>query len=540
MSDGIHIIYNGLDVAAPQPTPFVALGESVVYENEIWGRSETLTLQGQLTGCSFSAIVDAQNTLLSRFNKSFQTLEIWQEDGGVSGKVFQKDLVEVNSVQFDQSRWFGVLPYSVNLTCYPSGLFSGAFGILNPVDTWSFAEQDNATLAVTHTISCQPFNTSSGPSNALDNARNWALARTGLNSTVYPVMISGVSPENFCLLTQAESVDRFNGTYSIVENYTNDLARTGYGVIRYSTDINSGANGITVNLNGVAQGCGKNLTGVRAAFNNLDKFAIATKQYQSVFDRTDLNPIPLSQSFSENPFTTEIDFAYSYDNSNLPSVWFDYEVGLNVGTNGLIAANIGGTVYARGGDVASKLVRTLAYASGVNLYNLVLPFYNTFDVSSSTPLNPVPISNGQSISQTDGTVGLNAAFNNRAATVSALDQFNAAIQITPSLAQMDAKRALNGQGSYSIVNLNYGSRAGIVINGSAVTNINASEADGIAAVKDAAYALFLQYGRNTSATLDSTETTVSRNDKRLISFSYSWSFGPINIVGPTTVASLAV
>jgi hypothetical protein len=354
-------------------------------------------------------------------------------------------------------------------------------------------------------------------------------------------MISGVSANNFCLLTQTETIDRFNGIYSLTETYTNDLARTGYGVIRYSADISSGDNLITVNLQGLAQGCGRNLTGVRAAFNNLDKTAIALKQYQSVFNRTDLNPIPTAQSFNENPFTTEIAFSYSFDNSNLPSVWFDYEVGLNVGTNGFISANINGTVFARGGDVASKLARTQAYAAGVNLYQLTLPFYNAFDTSSLlASLNPTPVSNGQVNNETNGTVGLNATFNNRAITNFVFDQFNATISITPSLAQVDAQPILNGLGTYSVVNLGYGSRAVLVINGTAVCNRNFSAAVGESAVRNAAFALFNQYGRSINAVLDVNEVTTSRTDDRVISFSFAWSFGPINTVGPTSVVSLAV
>ncbi len=540
MADQVQILYNGIDAFAPQPTPLVALGEQVIYADEIWGQAETMTLQGQLTGCSFNAIVDSQNTLLSRFNQSFQTLQIWQTEGGISGKVFQKELVEVNSVQFDQSRWFGVLPYSINLTCYPSGLFSGTFGILNPQDNWTFAEQENASLDVTHSISCQPFNTSSGPSNALNNARNWAFGRTGINTWVYPIMISGVSANNFCLLTQTETIDRFNGTYSLTENYTNDLARTGYGVIRYSTDIASGDNHISVNLQGVAQGCSRNITGIRAAFNNLDKVAIALKQYQSAFNRTDLNPIPVAQSFNENPFTTEIAFSYAFDNSNLPSVWFDYEVGLSIGTNGLISANIDGTVHARGGDLTNKLIRTKAYAATINLYNLVLPFYTPFDASSSVALNPVPLSNGQVNNETNGTVSLNASYNNRATTVSTLDQFNATINISPSLAQVDAQPVLNGLGTWSVVNLNYGRRATLSVNGNAIVNRNSSAAAGEIAVRNAAYALFTQYGRFSNAILDRNEVTVSRTDERILSFNFAWSFGPTNIIGPTSVGSLIV
>lgn len=539
-ANSVQILYNGVDAFAPQPVPFVTLGEETIYADEIWGRAESMTLQGNITGCTFDTMVSGQQALLASFSKPFQTLEIWETDNGVSGKVFQKDFVEINSVRFDQSRWFGLLPYSIEMTCYPSGLFSGVFGILNPQDAWAFAEQQNEALDITHTISCQPFNTSSGSSNALDNARNWAFGRTGINAWVYPAMISGVSPANFCLLTQAETIDRFNGTYSLTENYTNDLARSGYGVIRYSADIASGNNLITVQLNGTAQGCGRNITGMRAEFAKIDKTAIALKQYQSAFNRADLNPIPTAQSFNENAFTTEINFSYSFDNSTLPPVWFDYSVECDVGTNGLISAAINGTVNARGGDVASKLSRTMAFASGVNLYNLTLPFYNNFDVSSIIPLNPVPLSNGQTNNQTDGTVGMNATYNNRAAAVSALDQFNASISITPSLAQVDSKPTLGGLGTYSVVTLNYGTRAAITINGNAVTNRLFSATDGIAAVKDAAYALFAQYGNLVNATLDQSNITASRTDERVLSFSYVWTFGPTNIVGPFTVGSLSV
>ncbi len=540
MPDIVKILYNGVDAFAPQPTPLVGLDEQTIYVAERWGVAEALTLNGQLTGCSFEAIVAAQNDLLSRFNKSYQTLQIWQQTGALSGLVFEKQLVEIQSVSFAQDRMFGVLPYTINLTCYPSGLFSGAFGVLNPQDTWAFQETQDETLAVTHTISCQPFNTSSGPSNALTNARNWALGRTGLNGAVYPVLISGVNPAYFCLLTQTENIDRLNGTYAYTETYTNDLARTGYGVIRYQTNIESGNNGISVSLQGVADGCGRNLSGIRAAFDRLDKLAIAVKQYQSAFNRTDLNPIPLTQSFNEDPFTTSISFAYEYDNSNLPSVWFDYTVDLSVGTNGVITASIQGTVYARGGDLADKLARCKTFAATVDLYALVLPFYNAFDASSIVPLNPVPTSNGQSNNETNGTVGLNATFTNEAQVSAAFDSFTYVIDITPSIAQVDAKPVLNGLGTWSVVNLKFGSRATLTVNGTAVVNRTYPATQGVQLVKQKAYALFAQYGNFSRATLDRDIVTMSRTDDRVLSFSFAWSCGPNNVVGPTTVSSLAI
>ncbi len=540
MSSIIKILYDGEDAFYPQPTPLIQLDEESIYINELWGRGEGINIIGQLTGCSFESIVDAQYNILNKFNKPFQSLQIWQIDGANSGIVFQKDLIEIQSINFDQNRWFGVLPYTISLSCYPSGLFSGYFGILEPSDIWEFNEESNENLVATHSISCQPFNTSSGPSNALSNARNWAFGRSGLNSTIYPLLISGININTFCLISQNETIDRFNGTYSLIETYINDLARTGYGLVRYTTDINSGNNIISVNLNGVVRGAFQNIDSSRQAFSQINWVAVANKEYNSVFNRNDLNPIPLTQNINEDPFEAEITFNYSFDNSNLPSVWFDYTVDLQVGTNGLITANINGTVYARGGDTASKLSRTLAYSSGINLYNLVLPFYNSFDASSIIPLNSVPISDGKAINQTDGTVDLNATFNNRNSTINVLDIFDANIEVIPSLAQVDAKPVLDGLGTYSIVNLKYGSRAQISIQGSALVNNNYSSNDGIAAVKNAAYNLFLQYGRKTKATLDEDITTTNRTDGRVINFSYIWSFGPVNIVGPTSIGSLIV
>ena len=538
MSGLVQILYNHQDAFSPQPTPLVGLDEQSIFVGELWARKETLTMNGQLTGCSFSGIVDAQNTLLSRFNKSFQSLEIWQTENGVSGKVFEKDFVEIQSINFPEDRMFGVLPYTITLSCYPSGLFSGAFGILNPEDNWSFQEQENATMTVTHTIACQPFNTSSGPSNALDNARNWAFGRTGINSTVYPIMISGVSPANFCLLTQQESINRFNGTYSLVENYTNDLARTGYGTIRYSATVDSGNNLITVNLQGTAQGGGQNITGLRYAFSQLDKTAIAVTQYQDAFNRTDLNPIPLVQSFIEDPFNTRIDFNYAFDNSNLPPVVFDYTVDLSVGTNGAITATIGGVIHARGGTILDRLATCKAYAATVNLYNLTLPFYNPFDTSSSVPLNTVPVNQGQTNNQTDGTVSLNAVFNNKLLVSPVFDRFDYTVNITPSLAQVDMQPVLEGLGTYSVVNLNFGSRAIFVLDGTAVVNRDASADVGVALARQKAFQLFAQYGNFANPTLDKNIVTMSRTDNRLLSFSFQWSYGPNYVIGPSFVNAL--
>lgn len=540
MSDIVKILYDGKDAFYPLPTPFVGIDYNSVYYGERWAQQENLILNGQITGCSFDTIMTGYNLITQNFKKNYQDLEIWQIQGATSGRVFLKQFVEIKSISIPDSKFLDVMPFTINLSCYPSGYFSGVFGVLDPSDSWSYTEQGDATMQISHVMSCRPINTSKFASNALDNAKNWAYSRSGTSSSIPPIFISGVSVNNFFLVSQDETVDRFNGTYSMTEVYSNDLARTGYGVIRYVTSIESGNNLINISLNGVAEGGGRNISGLRTAFNRLDKTAIAVKQYKDIFGMSDLNPIPLTQSFTEDAFGTKITFEYSYNNDNSPPISFDYNVGLSTELNGNIGASIEGTVKVRGGDLPTKLSRALTYADTINLYNLVLPFYNTFDVSSSVPLNPIPLTSGRAINQSNGTVALNATFNNKEKLSDILDEFNYSMNFLPSVVKVDSKPRLDGFGVYSVVSLNYANRAVMTVNGNARVAQAYTSAAGEAEIKRLCYNLFAQYGRGAVATLDKNEVTTNRVDNKIMAFSFVWSFDSPYILGPSTLTYLGV
>lgn len=541
MSNIVKILYDGKDAFYPLPTPLVGVDYNSVYYGEKWAQQENLTLNGQITGCSFEKIISGYDLIVQNFKKNYQDLEIWQIEGANSGRVMLKEFVEVQSISIPDSRWLDVMPFTISLSCYPSGYFSGVFGILEPSDSWSYAEQGDATMQVSHTMSCRPINTSKYASNALDNARNWAYSRSGTLSSVSPLFISGVSVNNFFLVSQDESIDRFNGNYSLTETYSNDLARSGYGIIRYSTSIESGNNLINISLDGTADGGNRNISGLRTAFNRLDKTAIAVKQYRDIFGMNDLNPIPLTQSFTEDAFGTKITFQYAYNNDNSPPISFDYNVALTTELNGNINASIDGTVKVRGGNLSTKLSRALAYADTINLYNLVLPFYNTFDVSSTVvPLNPIPLSSGKSINQSNGTVALNATFGNKEKVSDVLDEFYYNMSFIPSTVKVDSKPKLDGLGSYSVVNLGYANRASLTINGNARVSQAYSAVTGEAEIKRVCYNLFSQYGRGARATLDKNEVTTNRVDDRVMSFSFVWSFDSPYILGPQSLSYLSV
>lgn len=529
MISGVSIIYNGVDVFYPQPTPFISLEERNIYYGELWGKEERLVMDGQITGCTFDQIFNNQVSLLDKFGKNYQVLEIWQFKDGVSGKVFQKDLVNIESIEFPQSRWIGVLPYTITTSCYPSGYFSGAYGILNPNDSWEYEEKDNLTLDAIHTISCQGLNTSNVLTNALENAKNWVYGRTGVFPSVpTPNFIGNSTPSNFLLLTINENIDRINGTYSVKEKYSNDLTRGGYGIIRYSTSISSGNNILTVSLNGSVQGANRDISKTRTAFSGINPFGVASNAYQSLFGENDLNPNILSQNINEDTYSAIINFNYIYNNDNSPDVIFDYNVRLNSGET--ITAQIDGTVIARGGDLTTRFIKAQQYAATIDLYNLTVPFYNTFyPYSFSFPLNPKPISSGVSYAPSEGTVSLNAVFGNQNQVSNGLDSFDYTITFQPSLEKLDSKPKLEAvtfsPGElYSVVDLRYRNRASILINGDSVINEGTSAADGLTLIKSKCMAIFNENTSFIKPTLDQESISIDRFDNRKISFTFAWSF----------------
>jgi hypothetical protein len=368
----IKIVYNGIDPITPYPVPLVALDNEEFYYGEKWAQKDTLTLNGQITGCSFDKILSGYNQIKANFAKCYQPFTIWQLSGATSGIIYQADVARLLNFNISPQRWIGAMDYALELECYPSGYFSGVYGILDPNEKWNIEEGDDYRGNITHTISCLGLNTSNGTNNALENARIWASGKRGVSSFVTPIFIQGINTGQLCLLESAETINRFDGTYSLTDTYTADLTRTGYGILRYSTSISSGDSLISVSLNGSVEGCGQSVTGIRQTYSSLDKYGAALLNYQRSFNRTDLNPTPLSFSVDEDPFESTINFSYQFDNDSSPETYFDYTVSVNSGDS--VSASIQGNIISRGGDSLTKLNKSLAFSSGLNLYSLARDF----------------------------------------------------------------------------------------------------------------------------------------------------------------------
>lgn len=522
------ILYNEVDLFAPQPVPFIGVNEDNIYYGELWGKKEIFNFRGQLTGCNFEQIYIAQQSLLSGLSKSYQPLKIYQFENNSSGLIYEKDLTHIESIKFDSSRWIGILPYSIVMSCYPSGYFSGAYGILDPSDTWSYKEDVDYHAEIKHTISCKGFNTSSSINNSLDNAKTWALSNRSINPENAPILIENLYTGNFCLISSNEEINRVNGTYSIIDTYISDLTRTGYGILRYSTVFESGSDKINVILNGSVRGCGGRLDLIRSTFQSLDKAATAAISYQKTFNRNDLNPIPLVYSIDEEPLIPRINFSYLFDNDNSPVSVFNYDVSLTSGND--IRGTINGNIISRGGDLSYKITKSKEYASTLNLYNIITPFYNDFyPYGTGFPLNPTPVSSGISVNEFTADVIVTCEFTNQIQISNVLNTFEYTLNFQPSIEKIDSKATVLGVDGYSSVDIGYSNRAILGINGSAVISASYQFSDGLLAIKTYCQTLFNKYGNQQNVALEINDIDSTRFDQRIIRFNFAWSFDSTTI-----------
>ena len=149
----------------PTPTPFIAQGEEPVY---IGGKVDhfvnSIDVVGNLTGENLSGLHLQKMKMISGLLPTFETLTI---SHGSADKTFTKS--KPQNISFDSSDLTTVLPYSVSFISFKTGTFAKFFGIQNPVDNWTFNEEDGRVITATHNVSAEGVKVTNKA--ALDNAR---------------------------------------------------------------------------------------------------------------------------------------------------------------------------------------------------------------------------------------------------------------------------------------------------------------------------------------------------------------------------------
>lgn len=526
------VYYGGSGILAyptGQPIPLYSESDNFVRYNGRWGNLKSYSLNGQLTGCTYASILTAKNKLEQIYSKDFQPFLIVE-----TGKILVDNKYNiVRDIDFQQSNYVGILNYTINIDCYPQTLWSGTYGVLEPVDQWEYNETDDRTIELTHTISARGFNTSSGLANSFENAKNFVIARTGTTNYIAPYFISYCTGADLCLFDGPnESINRFENTYQITEKYRVDPYNNNN--IRYSTeytcDINKGVS--VLNINGDVKSCrGANLASIRNKYNSFDVLSAAGKAYNDACGRNDLNPTPVSSGIIENPFTRQVSFQITFDNNWQPKVSFDYETVIKIDESDITTVGIQGTIKGRG-DLQTKWTDIENYYNNqLNLFYLASKSYNTFYNNSPVyPLNNTQLSYSVTKNRFVGEISVSTEYDNKDILPPEFKDLNYTIVFDPQIEKIVSHPLVNLGGSsncsgyYYTADLGYTNRAALSIRGQTIGSCTGNATSTLTAIKNLANYQLLNYAPTTKIILDKNSITNSNNNQGLnYTFDFKWS-----------------
>lgn len=529
--NGLILLYSHNEIMPGQPKPLVSKIDNQIRFGERWNTTSTVTLHGQVTGCSYQSILSAQQELLNTFNKDFQNFSIIQ-DGQT---LYSQNYNIIRDINFENSLYVGVLDYTVTLESQPQYLFSGMYGITDPENEWSFVETDNKLLEVTHKISAKGINTSSSYSNSFDNAKNYVLGLTGTNSFIPPFFSLYCTGATMCIDSFKENINRFDNSYSIEEKYVAlDMFHGGAGYIRESFDYNCDlSKGIaSLNVKGEVKSCkNADLNTLRQKYINYDVFSAAVNAYSGACGRIDLNPDYIISGVNEDPYSKTIGFNIQFDNDFTPKTHFDYSSEVKIGEDDITIVSIDGTIRGRG-DLLNKYSLVQNYFNTqLNLFALANESYMESDISHTYPLRNQQLNYSVSKNPFLGEISVSTSYDNQDLLPPGFQFLNYTLDFKPAIRQLSSVPLAICSAGYYTTDLGYMNRMQLSINGQA-TVCTGSTASSIAAINNIANNNLMMYGSPTGLLVEKksiSQSNVGNGNSFRFNYGYSYDSASVTI-----------
>tara|TARA_R110002051_G_scaffold322299_1_gene412434 strand:+ start:580 stop:2235 length:1656 start_codon:yes stop_codon:yes gene_type:complete len=473
----------------------------MVYTTEKWCQTTSVSLEGRIPG-TYSELDTRRAAITSAFSSDFKTLKVIEN----GSDILEFDHCIIRSVNFSPSN-FGAADYSIEIECYESSNFNGTFGVLEPTNEWSFNQEENNFVTISHKVSARGVKTSNQP---IVNAKNFvnSLAGSGTFSDITPVFSSGIYEPNLILLNSGVNIDRLAGSYSVDESYViqtgiaSDAFNCGCtftdGITSvFNADVSSGISDdfISVGVNCTIQGSKADSSAtLRSKLPPVDALhfiAVNAIKESGVVAAVSLNSGALNYSIDEdlNSRTVSVkasfnnDFAYAafsqihgttIPQSSFSGAYYDYEISADTDSiTSISSIGVNGNIKAQVDGVQNKIDRVSGMyynyicnqPQGVTgyLHSIAERAYSDLGFAVH-PLNPGP----ESISITDnyvkGEISLSATFSDKDFKPGfKTSSFN--ISVKPALAQYRAKSSANRDGLYQVFTLGTRTREEITIGG---------------------------------------------------------------------------
>jgi hypothetical protein len=475
----LQILYNNKDAfSGIAPIPFVSISQDYTDFGTIWNQVTNITLEGQLTGRylgqqSYNLLYDASQKLLENFKQNYKSLSI--KENGVS--IYETDIAIINSINIDESSWYGLLPFTIELSVYNQNLFQDYYGVVEPEETFSFQEEENDILTLNHSISAKGIVTNNF--NAIENAKNWVTSKINNFQNINPVFIQKASAflnRPYLLYSSQEIIDRFNGTYTRENIYKKSLnfENPNNSLLNYTIDLNSGIEDgiISASINGSLEG--NNLNILRTEYNNLNLYNLCSKPSFDIF-REPLSTRAVSQSVDEINEENKLNFSASFNNDYSDEIINDYNIDINEDSLKCIrTVNLSATISCRYGDLATKWQKVQDfYKTKFYPYNLMWEEFRK--EYPNQEINATPITESVSFDQFNAQIVFNAQYSDKKIILSS-DILNASVSVNfePSVIIHAANPSAFVSREHNIQNIRCTNRSKLDISVTAVAKINKS------------------------------------------------------------------
>tara|TARA_R110000751_G_scaffold73100_2_gene148029 strand:+ start:16358 stop:18166 length:1809 start_codon:yes stop_codon:yes gene_type:complete len=516
----------------PVPTPYV----SKTFSNEfiggdIWATKVSITLNGQVallpkedatTGNNYLGLQSKRDKIAKSFAGAFQkNYQNFSVTG--HGTDFTLKNCTVDSVSFDSDNYVGAVGYSISISGYKNDkdFLAANYGVTNPTDTWSYSENEQGTVSVSHTVSATGYNTKNERPDGFIRAKAFVDGRKGTSKKVTSNIIQNAHPESSLILnSQSENIDRFGGSYSITENYSfvsNESSKTieeesnlpamqtANILLSYSISINEeqGGDFITMDLSGSVTGSKDSSVtwdSIKTDFKNRRFYDLINKAYKRHIKggsggsrkggsekNENLNKDPVSFSINPDEEARKIDFQVSFDNNQLfekakiknAHSYFDYNISFDHDNiTDIIDVSCSGTIRTRGSltkkNRDNKVLLDLMldnYSSKIRVEAQKL-YYKMYPTRTQYSLAPRPHSISVTQNEFDGSIQYQASFSDKDYPEnSQLRDLSYNLSIVPSTQQYKSVPSCLENGHYLVYDLNLTSkREAVTINTSATAD----------------------------------------------------------------------
>lgn len=471
MNNNLKILYNNQDVFnGIAPTPFVSISQDFIDFGTKWNQVTNLTLEGQITGkylgtFSNSEINKNVNLLLNKFNQNYKSLKIIEN----SQVLYETPVAILNSIDFEKGNWYGILPFTMDFVIYDQNLFTNYYGIVEPEEKFSFSEEENKIVNLKHFISAKGI--VSENQDPISAAKNWVISKTGNLNKISPILIKN-NNNNFLLQSTNETIDRFNGVYSIENNYTKSVHPDNPTncFLNYVIDISSGFDEqfVNVSINGNLEK--NNISTLRTEYNNLNLFSIANLSCLQTFN-TQLSSRPISQSLDESPNENKLSFSVAYNNDFSDEIVHDYTVDLrNDILSCITTANLNSQISCKYGDIKTKWEKVLNYYNS-NFFPKDI-VNREYLKENSKNLNQNPITESIKFDEFNAVITYSAEYNNKENISEDLLSLISNVSLTPSINIFTPHTSAITSREHNVQDLQTANRTKITINVQAIAKID--------------------------------------------------------------------